>query len=137
MTVKHISTKQIQAIEIPLPPLNIQQEIVAEIESYQKIIDGAKQVVENYKPQIKIDPKWPVVALGELANVTSSKRIFQNEYIENGIPFYRTKEIVELSRKKNISLELFISEKRYEEIKKDYTDSLEKFKFNDFLGYTR
>ncbi|MCK9266357.1 N-6 DNA methylase [bacterium] len=48
----------IKKIKIPLPPLLVQQEIVAEIESYQKIIDGAKQVVENYKPTLKIDSHW-------------------------------------------------------------------------------
>jgi Type I restriction modification DNA specificity domain len=34
VTVKHISGKQISAIEIPLPPLEVQKEIVAEIEGY-------------------------------------------------------------------------------------------------------
>jgi len=61
-----ISKNQIEAISLPLPPLNTQQEIVSEIESYQKIIDGARQVVENYKPHIKIDPEWPLVELGSL-----------------------------------------------------------------------
>ena len=41
-------------------------EIVTEIESYQKVIDGARAVVENYRPQITIDPEWPMVALGEV-----------------------------------------------------------------------
>ncbi|MCX6327209.1 MAG: restriction endonuclease subunit S, partial [Bacteroidia bacterium] len=40
-------------------------EIVSEIESYQKIIDGARQVVENYKPRIDIDPEWEMVELGD------------------------------------------------------------------------
>jgi type I restriction enzyme M protein len=31
--------------------------IITEIASYQKIIDGARMVVENYKPRIEIDPK--------------------------------------------------------------------------------
>lgn len=51
---------------IPLPQLAIQQDIVAEIESYQKIIDGARQVAENYQPRIKVQPDWQVVELGEL-----------------------------------------------------------------------
>lgn len=51
---------------IPLPPLAIQQEIVAEIESYQKIIDGARQVVESYQPRINVQPDWQVLELGEL-----------------------------------------------------------------------
>jgi len=52
--------------KIPLPPLEIQQEIVSKIESYQKIIDGAKQIVENYKPQIDINPDWEMVELGDI-----------------------------------------------------------------------
>ena len=40
----------LKELKIPLPPIEIQKQIVAEIENYQKIIDGAKQVVDNYKP---------------------------------------------------------------------------------------
>jgi type I restriction enzyme M protein len=66
VTVKHISAKQIREIQIPLPPLSVQEEIMAEIDGYQKIIDGARQVVENYKPTIKIDLDWEMVKLGEV-----------------------------------------------------------------------
>ena len=62
----HITKAGIEQREIPLPPLSIQQEIVSEIEGYQKIIDGAKMVVENYKPRIEIDPKWEMVELGDI-----------------------------------------------------------------------
>jgi type I restriction enzyme M protein len=55
--------KELKDIEIPLPPLEIQKEIVTQIEGWQKIIDGARQIVENYKPQIDIDPEWPMVEL--------------------------------------------------------------------------
>ncbi|MDC1082239.1 restriction endonuclease subunit S, partial [Gammaproteobacteria bacterium] len=55
----------------PLPPLEIQQEIVDELEGYQKIIDGCKQVVENYKPTIDIDPSWEMVELGEIGEIIS------------------------------------------------------------------
>ncbi|NMB96065.1 MAG: hypothetical protein GYA02_05580, partial [Clostridiaceae bacterium] len=60
-----ISRKDISSIKVPLPPLHIQEEIVKEIEGYQKIIDGAIQVVENYKPTIKIDPSWEMVRIGD------------------------------------------------------------------------
>lgn len=55
-----------QAIKLPLPPVEVQEKIVAELDRYQKIIDGAKQIVKNYKPTIKIDPDWPMVELGEV-----------------------------------------------------------------------
>ena len=62
-------------IKIPLPPLEIQQEILKELNEYQKIIDGAKQVVENYKPKIEIDPNWNVVELSELCEIKGGKRL--------------------------------------------------------------
>jgi len=60
-----ISTSDLKTVEIPLPPLEIQEQIVKEIEGYQKIIDGAKMVVENYKPTISINPDWEMVELGK------------------------------------------------------------------------
>ena len=65
--------KAFAGFEIPLPPLSVQEEIVAEIESYQKIIDGARQVVENYKPTIKIDPTWESVKLGSVFKLSSGR----------------------------------------------------------------
>jgi len=62
-TFESINRKQIQSFRIPLPPLEVQEKIVAELDAYQKIIDGAKQIVENYKPSIKINPDWPMVEL--------------------------------------------------------------------------
>jgi len=57
--------------QIPLPPLAIQLEIVEEIESYQKIIDGARLVVENYRPRIVVQPDWPLLAIKNVAQVDS------------------------------------------------------------------
>jgi type I restriction enzyme M protein len=51
--------------EIPLPPLDTQKEIVAEMEGYQRVIDGARAVLDNYRPHIPIHPEWPMVELGE------------------------------------------------------------------------
>ncbi|MBU1152206.1 N-6 DNA methylase [Patescibacteria group bacterium] len=53
--------------KIPLPPLEVQKQIVEELDGYQKIINGAKQVVENWKPQIRINPDWEMVELGAVA----------------------------------------------------------------------
>ncbi len=59
----------ILSFEIPLPPIEVQKGIVAELDGYQKIIDGAKQVVDNYKPTIKIDSKWNIEKVGDLCEV--------------------------------------------------------------------
>ena len=61
--------------------------------------------------------KWKVETLGKIAEIGSSKRIFASEYVTSGIPFYRSKEIIELSKNLKPSVELFISKERYEELK--------------------
>ena len=53
-------------LQIPLPPLEVQKEIVAEIEGYQKVINGARAILDNYRPHIPIHPDWPIVELGEV-----------------------------------------------------------------------
>ena len=61
-----------QTHQIPLPPLEVQKEIVAEIEGYQKVIDGARAVVDNYRPQIaRLIPDWPMVPIEEACEITS------------------------------------------------------------------
>ncbi len=58
-------------IQIPLPPLDVQKDIVAEIEGYQKVINGARAVLDHYHPHISIHPDWPVVAIGELVTINN------------------------------------------------------------------
>ena len=65
-TFKEISKTNFSALEIPLPPLAEQERIVAEIEGYQKVINGARAVLDSYRPHIPIHPDWPVVPLGEV-----------------------------------------------------------------------
>jgi len=68
-----LKISKIQKIKIPLPPLEIQEQIVTELDSYQKIIDGAKQVVENYIPTFKIDPEWEIVEIGSVCEFNPKK----------------------------------------------------------------
>ncbi len=85
-----ISTSDLKLVEIPLPPLSIQQQIVNEIEGYQKIIDGASMVVNNYKPNITINPDWEMVGLGEVGKICMCKRVFKEETAVKGdVPFYK------------------------------------------------
>ena len=62
----NISQKIIREFQIPLPPLDVQKEIVAEIEGYQKVINGARAVLDHYRPHIPIHPDWPMVALSKI-----------------------------------------------------------------------
>lgn len=64
--------------------------------------------------------EWKTYKLGNLVEITSSKRIMRSEYLSEGIPFFRSKEIIELNHGNSISTELFISSNRYEEIKRKF-----------------
>ena len=55
--------------EIPLPPLEEQERIVAELDGYRKIIEGACQILASYKPTIKVSAKWPMVTVGEVSEI--------------------------------------------------------------------
>ena len=96
----------VRDLEIPLPPLSVQEEIVAEIESYQKIIDGAKLVVDNYKPRIDIDPSWEMVELKELSTKITDGTHKTPKYTDAGIPFLRVTDLtLSNDSKKFISIE--------------------------------
>ena len=64
--VNNLNIGLVKEVLIPLPPLEVQHQIVAEVEGYQKVIDGARQVLDNYKPHIVVNPDWPVLELGDL-----------------------------------------------------------------------
>jgi type I restriction enzyme M protein len=85
----HITKGNLEKIEIPLPPLEVQKEIVAEIEGYQMVIDGARSVVENYKPQIPIDPKWQLADLESVCTFQEGPGILAKDFRQSGIPLVR------------------------------------------------
>ena len=58
--------------------------------------------------------------LEQLCIVGSSKRVHLSDYVQQGVPFYRSKEVIEISSGKNISEQLFISSEKYSEIKSKF-----------------
>lgn len=61
--------------------------------------------------------EWKVKRLGELFEITSSKRVFQSDWTSEGIPFYRARELAVLGETGRVDNELFIRESLYEEFK--------------------
>ena len=131
-TRKRISRKNLENILIPILPLSEQQSIVAELDKINELISLKKTQLSDldslaqsifydmFGDPIENEKGWEEGKMGEYCTITSSKRIFANEYCEEGVPFYRGKEITELSKDLPISIELYISQSRYEEIKRDY-----------------
>lgn len=130
--VPKLTQKALVSIPIPVPPLSEQQHIVEELDLLSSIIEKKKAQLneldnlaqslfyEMFGDPITNEKGWEMKKMDEVCNVTSSKRIFANEYCGHGVPFYRGKEITEKSKGQEISVELYISTERYEEIKKEY-----------------
>ncbi|EOU1890867.1 hypothetical protein GZ977_002960, partial [Clostridium perfringens] len=72
---------------------------------------------EMVESELGMIPKdWEIKNIEDFCEVCSSKRIFMKDYVKSGIPFYRSKEIIELSNGNNITTELYISNKKFNEI---------------------
>lgn len=87
--IKNINKKILGNFIIPLPStITEQQAIVAELDSCQKIIDAAKTIVDNYKPQIDLDPSWPMVDLGEIIKLSSGNGLTSRQIVQGDYPVY-------------------------------------------------
>ena len=92
---KELSKFKFCQLQIPMPSLEVQQEIMEKIDGYQKIICGARSVVENYQPHIVVDPEWPLVPIKSVATVASGfglPRAFQGKANEE-IPFLKVSDM--------------------------------------------
>jgi len=130
--IKYIKLGHLTEAPIPLPPLEVQRRIADVLDRASALIEKRKaqidkldllikaQFVEMFGDPVTNPKRWKYSTLENIADIASSKRIFESEYVSEGVPFFRTKEIVELSKGKSISTELFITEERYNEIKTKY-----------------
>ena len=87
---------------------------------YEKFVDGTIKCIED-EIAFPVPDGWAWTRLKGLFTVCSSKRVLQSDWKKNGIPFYRAREIVELSDSNFVDNELFISEKQFHTLSKNYS----------------
>ncbi|MBU4198621.1 MAG: N-6 DNA methylase [Verrucomicrobia bacterium] len=86
----------LERIEIPLPPLDEQERIVAELEGYRKMIEGVRQILAAYKPTIRVDPEWPMVTVGDVVEFVSGLTVSIPEVeSEGGTPIIAINNVTE------------------------------------------
>jgi type I restriction enzyme S subunit len=68
--------------------------------------------------------EWSITKLGDVLEITSSKRIFRADYVDFGVPFYRSKEIIEKAKGKEVTTKLFISGEMFNAIKEKHGSPL-------------
>lgn len=70
-----ITRTNLSAFQIPLPPLEVQEEIVKELDGYQAIIDGAQKVIDNWHPTIPTNPNWQKVKLSDYVTYSQGVQV--------------------------------------------------------------
>ena len=134
-TMPSINTTILSDIEISIPKLSVQKVIETILGNLDDKIDllhrqnkTLEQLAETLFRQwfvVEAEEIWEKKKLGELLTITSSKRIFYSEYVSAGIPFYRSKEIIELRNTGVTNSELYISNDRFDEINNKFGSPIE------------
>ena len=120
--------EQLCNVELPVPSIEKQRNIVKAYKAItdrialkQRINDNLEATIEamfrNYYSDISEDN---CILLQELCELTSSKRVFADDYKDNGIPFYRGSEITLKHLGKPIISPLYISCEHYNALRKEY-----------------
>ena len=129
---RNLDVKAFRQLVIAIPPKSTQLSIVSELDKLNELIQIKKEQLKDYDALAQSifyemfgDPVvnekgWEVKTLGDICEITSSKRVFANEYVDTGVPFYRSKEVIEKSKQLPISVELYISESHYNKIKSSF-----------------
>ena len=106
-----VNIKSLKSINIPVPSIEIQNQIVEELEGYQKVIDGCNQIIENYKPTIVIDPNWKIIELEKISKKITDGTHKTPRYVNEGVPFLRVTDISKSNGSKK-----FISKEEHNEL---------------------
>jgi len=97
--------------QIPLPPLEIQEQIVAELDGYAGIIAGAKQIVGSWKPSFKVDAEWEIKNLSDVCTQITDGTHQTPKYTNEGVPFLRVTDITKSNDSKK-----YLSEEEHKEL---------------------
>ena len=132
VTIKHLVKSSLLSIPVPVPPIDEQQRIVFELDLLTDIIDKKNAQLRDLDTLAQSifyemfgDPSlnekgWPVKNISDLFDVGSSKRVFESEWRDSGVPFYRAREIVRLSKGLPLEDPIFIEEALFSAYKEKY-----------------
>lgn len=122
-SINNISST-INEIKIPLPSIEQQSQILQELESYQKIIQGAKTIINNYKPIIPDNIMGEQKKLEDIAEFNPSKAEVLNLPKKTVVSFIPMSDVNMFNKTLNLN-----KEKSLEDVAKGYRY----FQDNDIL----
>ena len=124
----NINLSILRNLEIPLPALPVQRQTVDILDKTAKVIEYRRQQLQNLDDIVKArfvemfgnpehnDKRWREKPLFRLCKVGSSKRIYQNELCEQGVPFLKISDLVCKMDKGSCKYAFFIPEDKYDEL---------------------
>ena len=124
-----ITRQGLAKVEIELHPIIEQGKIINSLRKSKAIINARQSQLQKLDDLVKArfvelfgDPEfntfgWDTEELGTLCDVGSSKRIYQNEQSQEGIPFWRISDLISKMDIGVADSGLFIPEERYVELK--------------------
>jgi type I restriction enzyme S subunit len=71
-------------------------------------------------PEFRVGGEWEEKVINDCFDVGSSKRVLQKDWATQGVPFYRTRELVSLSKGEPFSSEIFIPEDLFLSLSEEY-----------------
>ena len=85
-----------------------------------KRINPKAEIISDNGHYQKLPVGWCMTNIESLFEAVSAKRVLKSEWKNKGIPFYRAREIVQLSKEGIADKDLFVSEEHYSELKEKY-----------------
>ncbi|MDM1708102.1 restriction endonuclease subunit S [Thiopseudomonas alkaliphila] len=139
-TILHINTKDLKKFRVLLPSIPEQKKIAQILSTWDKAITTTEQLLANSQQQkkalmqqlltgkkrlldkngVRFSGEWRECLVEDFFDVGSSKRVLQKDWQFEGVPFYRTRELVSLSKNEPFRSEIFISEELFSDLSEKY-----------------
>ena len=142
-TFPELSAGTVKKIKVTLPDIVTQNRIADILFAYDELIEANTRRIELleqtaqelYKEWVVrfrfpghektkfengLPEGWQIKRIGDLFDITSSKRVYLADYVDDGIPFYRSKEIIQLSQGQAITEPLYISNEAFRNFKNKF-----------------
>ncbi|MGL6420847.1 restriction endonuclease subunit S [Aeromonas caviae] len=139
-TIRNLSIKSIKNTKVDTPPLPEQKKIAQILSTWDRAISTTEQLLANSQQQkkalmqqlltgkkrlldnngVRFSGEWQQCIIEDFFDVGSSKRVLQDDWKNEGTPFYRTRELVSLSKNEPFRSEVFIADELFHELSIKY-----------------
>lgn len=131
-TVKGVTLDFMRSLQIPVPTMEVQKQIVEELDKINEIIEDCRELLRNldvlaqslfydlFGDPISNPKGFKLKKLGEIDEISSAKRVLVQDVVDKGIPFIRGTELACLSKQNSFDpsvFTMFITPEHYEIVK--------------------